>query len=199
MSRMLALLVALGWLVSAAARGAGLSGQADHHRGAGGARRRHRRARPHAGAALHRGLGPAGDRREPARRQQPDRRRVRHQGGARRLHADDRAGDDVRGQSEPLCQAAVRPGEGLHADRRPRHHQPRAHCASFSARQERQGPDRARQAEAGRDQLRHVRRRLERPPQHGAVPGAVRRQAPGRALQGRDAGAHRRRSPAISR
>src|SRR6516164_2995517 len=41
----------------------------DDHR-AGRARRSDRRARPHAGAALHRSLGPAGHRREQARRQQ---------------------------------------------------------------------------------------------------------------------------------
>ena len=133
MARMLALLAALGCLVSAGAQRAGLSGQDHHHRGAGLARRRDRHARPHAGAALHRGLGPAGDRREPARRQQPDRRRIRHQVRARRPHAVHRAGDDVRGQSEPLSQAAVRSGQELHADHRPGHHQPRADRAPVAA------------------------------------------------------------------
>ncbi len=59
---------------------------------------------------------------------------------------------------------------------------------------ERQGPDRARQAEAGRAQLRHLRGRLERPPEHGAVAVARRREAAGGALQGR----HARRSPTSS-
>ena len=58
---------------------------------------------------------------------------------------------------------------------------------SFPAEQ-RRGADRARQAKARRDQLRHLRHRLERPSQHGAAGDHGRREAPGRALQGRGAG-----------
>ena len=52
---------------------------------------------------------------------------------ARRLHAVHRPGNDLRGQSEPLRQARLRPGEGLHADLRPRHHQPRTDRPSDAA------------------------------------------------------------------
>ena len=59
--------------------------------------------------------GQPGDRREPARRQQPDRRRIRDQVVARRPRAVHRPEATFVAQSEPLCQAAVRPGQGLHA------------------------------------------------------------------------------------
>ena len=62
---------------------------------------------------------------------------------------------------------------------------------SFRAEQ-RQGADRARQEQARRDQLRHLRHRLERPSQHGAAGEHDRHQAAGGALQGRGAGDQRR-------
>ena len=52
---------------------------------------------------------------------------------------------------------------------------------------EREGAHRARQAEAGRAQLRHLRGGLQRPPQHGAAAVAAGREIPGGALQGRHA------------
>src|SRR5690349_2120217 len=83
-------------------RSADLSGAASDHRGAGLTGRGDRPARPRARQALQRERGSAGDRREQARGEQPDRGRIRRQGGARRQHAVRRSGVDLRGESVPL-------------------------------------------------------------------------------------------------
>ena len=179
-------------LVPAAAPAQDYPEPAGDDRCADRARRRDRPSLPHPGAAVLGGLGPPGHRRASARRQQPARRRIRHQGAARRLHPDGQPGGDVRGQSVALQAAALRSVQGLHADRGPRDHQPRADPASLGAGRERQGSGRARQEEAGFVQLRHLRRRLDRPSEHGNVPDHVRHQDDRGPLQGRDAGADRR-------
>ena len=63
-------------------RRAGLSDAADHHHRAGGAGRRERQPRARGRPAPERSLGPAGDRREPRRRQPSDRRGAGRQGAA---------------------------------------------------------------------------------------------------------------------
>ena len=60
------------------------------------------------------------------------------------------------------------------------------------------GADRARKGEARRAQLRHVRRGLRRPPQHGGAAVAGRREAHRRALPRRGAGHDRRHRRASS-
>ena len=92
----------------------------------------------------------------------------RRQITARWPRAADRAGGDVRGQSEPLRQAALH-HQGFHSDRGARPHQSRPDRASFAAGSQRAGAYRLRKAASGRAQLRHLWGRFDRPPEHGIV------------------------------
>ncbi len=74
--------VAFICLVAGVGRRAGLSDAADHHHRPGGAGRRERQPRARGRPAPERGLGPAGHRREPRRRQSSDRRGAGRQGAA---------------------------------------------------------------------------------------------------------------------
>ena len=74
-----------------------LSQPADPHRGADPGRRRAGHHRAAAAALSGKVARPAGDRREPLRRQHDDRHRRGREGRARRPHAADRA-DDVHGE-----------------------------------------------------------------------------------------------------
>ena len=95
---------------------AGLSLPRRHHRGAAGAGRIERSARPHARGAAACRLGTAGHHRQPARRRRQCRRRLCGARPGRRLHADGRHRRDDDLQHLPLQEHAVRPGEGLRAD-----------------------------------------------------------------------------------
>ena len=107
---------ALGALAPAAAQDAqGFSQPRDPYRGAVPGRRAGRYHRAHHRAEDERGLGPAGDHRQPPRRQH----RVgahRRQGHARRLHAAD--GDQFHAGDEPvpLQEPALRSVQRLRAD-----------------------------------------------------------------------------------
>ncbi len=97
--------------------GRALSQPADPHRGAdAGGRRAGHSGAAHA-AASGEGARPAGDRREPLRRQHHDRHRGGRQGAARRPYPADRA-DHLHGQRRAQQQAQFRPRTRLRADRR---------------------------------------------------------------------------------
>ena len=114
-------------------------------------------------------LQPAGGGRQPHRRQ----RQYRHRHGgarrARRQHAvDDRQG--VRGQSEPVQERALRPGQELRADHQARHRLDRAGGASVGAGERRARVRRLCEvAAAGLGELRLGRLRHAASPVDGAV------------------------------
>jgi hypothetical protein len=58
---------------------------------------------------------------------------------ARRLHADDDHQHAAGGQRQPVQEAELRPGEGLRADRAPRHHLVHADGAAGLSREESEG------------------------------------------------------------
>ena len=145
------------------------------------------------GAAADRGLRPAGGDREQAGRRRPGRHRLRRQGRARRPHA---AGDrrrDLRHQSahlQPSCPIDpvndFAPITGLGISPQALVVNPSVPVRTFAelialAKQE-----------AGRDQLRDLRHRHQRPPQHHAAGEHDRHQVHAGALPRRRAGHHRR-------
>ena len=131
-----------------------LSQSRDPHRRAVPGRRAGRCRRAAAGAADERGLGPAGDRRQPARRQHRDRRAAGREGRARRLHAAD--GDRLHAGDEPvpLQVAALRPDQRFRAD----HHHDQDRVGAGGVRRDRpevgEGADRQGQGRARHAELR---------------------------------------------
>ena len=101
---------------SRSAQGARLARQADPPRLAVQPRRRDRRAQSRHRRETVAAPRPAGDRRRGAGRQHDQGRRRRRQGRPRRLHLHDHDDVDAREQHRALHQAAVRSGQGLHAD-----------------------------------------------------------------------------------
>ena len=100
----------------------------------------------------------AGDRRQPRRRRRRDRHRDRLQGDAGRLH---HPGHFARPRGQPLAlQTAVRPDQGVRADRRDGIGAQRRRGSSRSAGPFDQGTGCARQAKARRPAIRLGRRRL---------------------------------------
>ena len=89
---------------SSGASRAGFPDAPGAHRRAVLARRRGRRADAHDRAGARQALGPAGRRREQARRGRDDRQRDRREGGARRLHAAARVADQ-RDQRDAVHEA----------------------------------------------------------------------------------------------
>ena len=173
--------------------GANLSVPPDQSRRHRRGRRRHRRGGARLRPEAHRGVGPAGHRREQRRRGACHRRHRRR--ASRRPTAtpcwwprpapSHQSGDLSQGQAD------LRREDRLHPDHRPRPHQPGAAGQQDAAGLERQGADRACQAEAGRTHLRHGRRRLRAAHEHRAPGIHVGRQACAGALSRRRARADR--------
>ena len=166
-------------------RAIGLSEQAgaDHHRFRRRQRQRRHRAHPRRQAVAH--LGPAGSHHQPAGR----RRRHLGQGriavAERRLHAL-----HPRHLAIPDLEGNVRRGAEPAAGTAARLRRDRLHAAAAAVHrrlaqvrhQQHRRRHQARQGEARRGHLRGDRRRPAHPPDHGAVPGPHRHQAPARAV-----------------
>ena len=86
----------------------------------------------------------------------------------RRLHAVHRSGNHLHRQSDALPRPSLQ-ALRFHPDHRSRADQSWADPASVGAGEQRQGIGRARQGQARPAELRHLRRRLERPSQYGNV------------------------------
>ncbi len=148
------------------------------HGAAGGAVSRRRRDR--SGGPRHRAAGVAAGRpadrgRQQGRRRRHARRRRGSEGRRRRLHP---AADDEQHAchlAEPDLEAAVRPGQGLHADRAPGRRGERPAGVAAAAGEERARAGRLRGQASGRTQLRQQRQRHHRAPDGGGLQGAGRR------------------------
>ena len=117
--------------------------QAGAHRGVVLGRRADRHRRAHLRRQALGAARPAILRREQGRRGRQYRRRPGREVRAGRLHAARRDGVDPRDQSRPLCQDAVRSGEGFRAGRAGRRDADHARRASLDPGEGREEPDRA--------------------------------------------------------
>ena len=120
------------------------AGRLDRHPGS--------RARPEDAGEL----GPAGHRRDAARRRHRDRHRRRRAGPARRLHAAHH-GEQSRHQPGAAADAAVRRAEGLRAGQPARPGADGALRAPEVPAEDHQGADRVRQDQSGAVRLRRHR------------------------------------------
>ena len=117
---------------------ANLSAAGGAHRQSVPAGRLGRHHGAHPGAEAHGKSRAAVHRRQPRRRRRQCRRRVRREVGARRPHALVHRAGAAGGQSDAVHQGpAVRPGQGLRADRAVRHRADRADGQSGRAGQQR--------------------------------------------------------------
>ena len=122
------------------------------------------------------------------RRRHAGRHRGRSESPCRRLHAAARRALQYRAQPRALRQAALRPAEGLHADRARRHLVLHAGCAQGPALQGSQGADRFRPRQSREDHLRVGRQGLRPARRHGGHRAAGRREAHPRRLSRRAGG-----------
>ena len=151
--------------------------------------RRHlRRARARARGQARAESRAAGDRRQQARRRHHDRRRVRGEERAGRLHDLAARHHDPRDQREPLREAALRLAEGLHADHAGRVDAADAGGPSVDAGVERAGARRAAEGAARILLVRLLGHRDDRPPLvRDAEVGSGRARRAARAVQGQRA------------
>ena len=160
--------------------------------------RQHRRDGPPDGVAPERNYRPAGDRREPGRRQRHRRDRGRRPRRAGRLHAavgQHLGGRDRAGRRQGFVRSAEGPGADRRDDRRSAGVAGEFECAC----KERSGVRRLGEGATGQGRLRRRRRSRQRQqPDHVAVPEARRHRDDQRELSRHRAGAdrhHRRAHP----
>ena len=102
--------------------------------------------------------------REPARRGRQHRNRSHRKSGARRIHAGDGARHDADRESEPLQEAALRPGQGLQADLNRHHVRQHAGRASVHSGQFGGGVRRLREGRRRKEGAHHLCQRRHRNP-----------------------------------
>ena len=154
-------------------------------------RRRHQRHFP----APHRrpdakALGPAADRREPARRRHECRRARLLRGAKRRLHHLHAAGGDARLQQIPVQEARLRCRKGFRADHQSVFQHPGAGGQFQARREDARRTGRAVEGEARYAELRSAVGAARAV--HGEVEGEDRRRPRARAVSGRRRGGQRR-------
>ena len=175
------------------AAGRELPEQADPDRRLGGRRRRRRSVGAHHRQPAADAVGPAGDGREPHRRQRQHRRRSRLARGAGRLHA---AGDAAQHRSPPMprcSRSSATTRRALDAGGDHGGRPERAGGEEGLAGQDRRRADRARQGQRRQAELRLAGQRLDLASHDRAVQEPHRHPDHARALQGRGAGGERSR------